>query len=75
MAGKYMKNKYVFVLVMLLSILVVSFGFTNIYVSQHQQTEDEDFVVVKKSTYSKMCAIIKKYKKIVDFLLKHLYYI
>ena len=41
-----MKNKYMFVLVLLLSILVVSFGFTNIYVSQHQQTEDEDFVVV-----------------------------
>jgi len=41
-----MKNKYVFVLVMLLSILVVSFGFTNIYVSQNQQTDDEDFVVV-----------------------------
>ena len=41
-----MKNKYVFVLVMLLSILVVSIGFTNIYVSQHQQAEDEDFVVV-----------------------------
>ena len=33
-------------LVMLLAILVVSFGFTNIYVSQHQQAEDEDFVVV-----------------------------
>ena len=31
---------------MLLSILVVSFGFTNIYVSQHQQSEDEEFVVV-----------------------------
>ena len=41
-----MKNKYVFVLAMLLSILVVSFGFTNIYVSHHQQSEDEDFVVV-----------------------------
>ena len=41
-----MKNKYVFVLIMLITILVVSFGFTNIYVSQHQQTEDEDFVVV-----------------------------
>lgn len=41
-----MKNKYVFVLVMLFMILVVSFGFTNIYVSHHQQTEDEDFVVV-----------------------------
>jgi len=41
-----MKNKYVFVLVMLLAILVVSFGFTNIYVSHSQTKEDEDFVVV-----------------------------
>lgn len=42
-----MKNKYVFVAVMLVSILVVSFGFTNIYVSQNQTTaEDGDFVVV-----------------------------
>lgn len=41
-----MKNKYMFVLVMLLSILVVSFGFTNMYVSQHQQEQDEEFVVV-----------------------------
>lgn len=41
-----MKNKYVFVFVMLLTILVVSFGFTNIYVSNHQQTTDEEFVVV-----------------------------
>ena len=41
-----MKNKYVFVLIMLLAILVVSIGFTNIYVSHNQQTEDEEFVVV-----------------------------
>ena len=41
-----MKNKYVFVLIMLLSILIVSFGFTNIYVSYNQTVEDEDFVVV-----------------------------
>lgn len=41
-----MKNKYVFVLVLLLSILLVSFGFTNVYVSQHQQTDNGDFVVV-----------------------------
>ena len=41
-----MKNKYIFVFVMLLTILVVSFGFTNIYVSHNQQTEDEEFVVV-----------------------------
>lgn len=43
---KYMRNKYVFVIFLLLSILVVSFGFTNFYVSQHQQNKDEDFVVV-----------------------------
>jgi len=41
-----MKNKYVFVLVMLLTILVISFGFTNIYVSHNQMEKDEDFVVV-----------------------------
>ncbi|MBR2045674.1 MAG: zinc ABC transporter substrate-binding protein, partial [Agathobacter sp.] len=43
---KYIRNKYVFVIILLLSILVVSFGFTNIYVSHHQPAEDEDFVVV-----------------------------
>lgn len=43
---KYIRNKYVFVIVLLLSILAVSFGFTNIYVSQHQQEQDEEFVVV-----------------------------
>lgn len=41
-----MKNKYIFVVVLLLSILVISFGFTNVYVSHHQEAEDEDFVVV-----------------------------
>lgn len=41
-----MKNKYVFVFVMLFSILVVSLGFTNIYASYQQQAADEDFVVV-----------------------------
>ncbi len=41
-----MKNKYVFVLVMLLSILIISFGFTSIYVSRNQTTEDDDLVVV-----------------------------
>lgn len=41
-----MKNKYVFVLVLLLSILVVSIGFVNIYVSQNQRAEEENFVVV-----------------------------
>lgn len=41
-----MKNKYVFVVVMLLAILIISFGFTNIYVSQIQDTDEDDFVVV-----------------------------
>lgn len=41
-----MKNKYIFVFVLLFSLLVISFGFTNIYVSQNQLTEEEDFVVV-----------------------------
>ena len=42
-----MKNKYVFVAVMLTAILLVSMGFTNIYVSSNQKmAEDDDFVVV-----------------------------
>lgn len=41
-----MKNKYVFVALMLAVILVVSFGFTNIYVSHTQAEQDEEFVVV-----------------------------
>lgn len=41
-----MKNKYVFVFVMLLTILLISFGFTNIYVSHNQVEKDEEFVVV-----------------------------
>ena len=41
-----MKNKYMFVALMLSVILLVSFGFTNIYVSHIQAEQDEDFVVV-----------------------------
>ena len=41
-----MKNKYVFVALMLVVILAVSFGFTNIYVSHTQAEQDEEFVVV-----------------------------
>lgn len=41
-----MKNKYIFVLSLLLSILVISIGFTDIYVSHNQKTEDEEFVIV-----------------------------
>ena len=41
-----MKNKYVFVALMLSVILLVSFGFANIYVSHTQTEQDEEFVVV-----------------------------
>lgn len=43
---KCIKNKYIFVFCLLLSILLVSFGFTNLYVSQNQSVEEEEFVVV-----------------------------
>lgn len=41
-----MKNKYVFVCSLLLSILIISFGFTNVYVSRQKSVEEEEFVVV-----------------------------
>lgn len=41
-----MKNKYIFVFVMLFCILIASFGFTNIYVSHNKAEKEEDFVVV-----------------------------
>ncbi len=41
-----MKNKYVFVIVLLTMILVISMGFTNIYVSHHQPEQEEDMVIV-----------------------------
>lgn len=41
-----MRNKYVFTAVMLICILIVCFGLTNIYVSRNQTAEDDDFVVV-----------------------------
>lgn len=41
-----MKNKYVFVALMLVALLVISFGLTNIYVSATQAERDEEFVVV-----------------------------
>ena len=43
---KYRKNKYIFVFFLLCSILLVSVGFTNIYVSQNYSQAEEDFVVV-----------------------------
>lgn len=41
-----MKNKYIFVVVMLCSILLVSLGFTNIYASSQEPANDDDFVIV-----------------------------
>ena len=41
-----MKNKYVFVALMLTVMLVMSIGLTNIYVSATQAEQDEEFVVV-----------------------------
>ena len=42
-----MKNKYIFVVIMLCCILFVSVGFTNIYVNVNSTDEKtEDFVVV-----------------------------
>ena len=43
---KYRKNKYIFVFFLLCSILLVSVGFTNIYVSQNYSQAEEEFVVV-----------------------------
>ena len=43
---KYIKNKYVFVVLLLLSILLVSFGFTSLYVNQNRVEQEDDFVVV-----------------------------
>ena len=41
-----MKNKYVFVALMLAVILVLSFGLTNIYVSKTEAEQDGDFAVL-----------------------------
>jgi zinc transport system substrate-binding protein len=43
-----MKNKYLFVVIMLVSILVVSLGLTTIYISTSQETEEQEgtFTVV-----------------------------
>lgn len=41
-----MKNKYAFVTLLLLGILIVSVGLTGCYVSQTKEQQEEDFVVV-----------------------------
>ena len=41
-----MKNKYVFVMILLISILALSMGFTSIYVNSHQTKTKEDMVIV-----------------------------
>ena len=46
-----MRNKYVFVIVMLTAILLVGMGLTNIYVSMQQRESDQDQLVVVTSFY------------------------
>jgi len=60
-----------FVLVLLLSILVVSFGFTNIYVSHNQAEQDEDLVVVT-SFYPMYIATMNVIGDTEDVTLKNL---
>ena len=66
-----MKNKYVFVLVMLMSILIVSFGFTTLYVNQNQQNKDEELVVVT-SFYPMYIATMNVIGDTEDVTLKNL---
>ena len=67
-----MKNKYVFVLVMLLSILIISMGLTTIYVDQNQDmTKDEDFVVVT-SFYPMYIAAMNVMEDVPGVTLKNL---
>lgn len=46
-----MRNKYVFVIVMLTAILLAGMGLTNIYVSMQQRESDQDQLVVVTSFY------------------------
>lgn len=66
-----MKNKYIFVFVMLLSIFAVSIGFTNIYVNNKQQAKEEDFVVVT-SFYPMYIATMNVIDEVEGVTLKNL---
>ncbi len=67
-----MKNKYVFVAVMLLSILIASFGFTSIYVSQNNEAKEEDDFVVVTSFYPMYIAAMNVVQDIEEVTLKNL---
>ncbi|MBR4026237.1 MAG: zinc ABC transporter substrate-binding protein [Lachnospiraceae bacterium] len=67
-----MKNKYIFVTVLLLSILIVSVGFTNIYVSQLQTEKTEDEFVIVTSFYPMYIATMNIVDGIEGVTLKNL---
>ena len=67
-----MKNKYVFVVIMLLSILLISFGFTNIYVSKNNEIKKEDEFVVVTSFYPMYIAAMNVVDDIEGVTLKNL---
>ena len=67
-----MKNKYVFVVIMLLSILLISFGFTNIYVSKNNEIKKEDEFVVVTSFYPMYIAAMNVIDDIEGVTLKNL---
>lgn len=67
-----MKNKYVFVIVMLLSILIISMGFTTIYVDHNtEHIADEEFVVVT-SFYPMYIATMNVVEDVEGVTLKNL---
>lgn len=67
-----MKNKYVFVVIMLLSIWLASFGFTSIYVSQNNEEKKEDEFVVVTSFYPMYIAAMNVTEGIEEVTLKNL---
>ena len=67
-----MKNKYVFVAVMLCCILFISVGFTNLYVNQNSSPgKEEDFVIVT-SFYPMYIATMNVVEDIPGVTLKNL---
>lgn len=67
-----MKNKYIFVVIMLCCILFISVGFTSIYVGNHSTDENnEDFVVVT-SFYPMYIAVMNVVEEVPGVTLKSL---
>ena len=67
-----MKNKYVFVSILLMTILVLCMGFTNIYVSSQQKIVEEDDFVVVTSFYPMYIATMNVVGTTEDVTLKNL---